>query len=421
MPGPGAPFHISNPMLWWWGGAVAGYVLMMWTNPVRSCLRDGWRALRRYPRLWRTMGGFWFLHAAFRLGERAYLHWLLPPESRPEFLWTRGAWNDPQWWLIGSPESAWWLPQSEFVAAIQASFAPALEQLAGLFNYLPDVFPFSVIAAFLFLVNWHGYQRTLWRALGKRHGWIGRLCHFAILVFALAALARPLVYGAVHWVPVRLWMQWSQVAVWLSFGFEYFLGVCVQLYLIFIACAWVRGISIEPRRVFTLAVRRFVVVLKWAALLFAVSTVTIDVPLIAQSLDALADRNVDADLLGRRLEVGRLILAALVLCGGGIQIALALHTRSLRRAARDHFQRLFRGWWTHGWFFVTAAFHFFVLHAVLDCVARGVGEGTALWVTWRLIAPWLAAGVNAWLLASWVCLYQQCGQSRTHTVEPVRY
>ncbi|MEO8351072.1 MAG: hypothetical protein ABI680_05035 [Chthoniobacteraceae bacterium] len=408
-------------MLWWGGGAVAGYVLMMWTNPVRPCLRDGWRAIRRYPRLWLTMGGFWFFHAVFRLGERAYLHWLLPPESRPEFLWTRAAWDDPKLWLTGSPESAWWLPRSEFAGAVQSSFTPALEQLAVLFNYLPDTFPFSALAALFFVFNWHGYQRALWQALSKRYGWIGRLVHLAILVFALAAVAKPLAYGAVHWVPLRFWMQWSQVVAWLSFGFEYSLGVCVQLYLIFVAYAWVRGISVEPRRVFTLAVRRFAVVLKWAALLFALSTVAIDLPLLAQSVGDPVTQNPQWEELGRRIETGRLLIAVLTLCGAGIQIALALHTRSFWRATRDHFRRVFRGWWTYGWFFFLAAFHFFALCALLDCVARGVGEGTALWVSWRLFSPWLAAGVNAWLLASWVCLYQQCGRSRSSTVEPVRY
>jgi lipoprotein-releasing system ATP-binding protein len=37
----------------------------------------------------------------------------------------------------------------------------------------------------------------------------------------------------------------------------------------------------------------------------------------------------------------------------------------------------------------------------------GVGEGTALWVAWGLISPWIAGALGAWLLASWVCVYRR--------------
>ena len=56
---------------------------------------------------------------------------------------------------------------------------------------------------------------------------------------------------------------------------------------------------------------------------------------------------------------------------------------------------------------VTALFHFVVVQAVQENVERGVGEGTALWVIWRVLSPWLVAGVGAWLLASWVCVYKR--------------
>jgi hypothetical protein len=66
-----------------------------------------------------------------------------------------------------------------------------------------------------------------------------------------------------------------------------------------------------------------------------------------------------------------------------------------------------RAWWPFGWFLVIALLHFFFWAALRESILRGVGEGTALWVAWRLISPWIAGIVGAWLLASWVCVYKR--------------
>lgn len=94
-----------NPSAWLTLGALAGYAVMMKTNPVRDCLRNGWRAMRRYPALWWVFGALGFTNALFALGTRAYLAAVLPVEDRPVFVWMRAAWRDPQLWLAGSPES----------------------------------------------------------------------------------------------------------------------------------------------------------------------------------------------------------------------------------------------------------------------------------------------------------------------------
>jgi hypothetical protein len=90
-----------------------------------------------------------------------------------------------------------------------------------------------------------------------------------------------------------------------------------------------------------------------------------------------------------------------------VQIGMTLHATSLRQALREHLRFLARAWWPVGWFMVIALFHFVLVQSVQENVDRAVGEGTALWVVWRVFSPWLLAAVGAWLLASWVCVYKR--------------
>src|SRR5262245_3399864 len=77
----------SQQTAWLLIGALAGYAIMMRTNPVRESLRDGWLVVRRYPTMWVILGLFGFAHAAFGLGTRAYLAAILPKEEGPVFVW----------------------------------------------------------------------------------------------------------------------------------------------------------------------------------------------------------------------------------------------------------------------------------------------------------------------------------------------
>src|ERR1043165_173613 len=80
-------------------GALVGYLLVLFTNPVRASLRDGLRCVRRYSMLWITLGAFGFAYALFQLALRIYFFCVLPPADRPPFLWARDAWRDPHLWL----------------------------------------------------------------------------------------------------------------------------------------------------------------------------------------------------------------------------------------------------------------------------------------------------------------------------------
>ena len=71
--------HDGMHRVWWLvGGALAGYVVLMLTNPARPSLRDGLRCLRRYPQVWLWPAGFALAHSGFRLWRHAYESWIIP-------------------------------------------------------------------------------------------------------------------------------------------------------------------------------------------------------------------------------------------------------------------------------------------------------------------------------------------------------
>jgi hypothetical protein len=402
---------ISNPA-WLTAGALAGYGLMMWTNPVRASLGDGWRAVRRYPALWLVLGVLGCANALWTLGARAYLA-VLFPGNEPAFVWVRAAWRDPRLWLSGSPESLWWLPRGEFTEAVRASFLPALENLAGLFHNLVSTFPLAALAAPLACLAWRGRAAVLLAALRRRYGWGGWLLYAALVLAALAALAKPFLYAAPQVFPPELWLRWGQVLAGAAFIFEYLLGTAVQVFLLLLAFAWVRGLNFQHGELLDVAVRRSVSLLPWSGLLLLLAGLLIEAPLVLKNFPATAAWFPSGELFAERLRLARTVLAACVLLGAGLQLGLTLHAGSLRRALRDWRRAVARAWWPLGWFLIIAAFHFLALHVVQENIARGVGEGTALWVVWRLASPWLAALLGAWLLASWVCVYKRHAEAGT--------
>lgn len=400
-------------------GALFGYLLVVYTNPARASLRDGVRCLRRYSALGLTLGVFGFGYALFQLALRIYFHRVLPPEARPALVWAREAWRDPKLWLAGSPESLWHLPPGSLRQAVVQSALPALESAAGIFNLLVTTFPLSAFAAFLFLINWEGHHSVLARAVRKRFGLWGWVLHGGILICALAALTKPLLYAA----PLLLglspraaagWYQWSPVAEWLSFLFEYLAGVCVQLALILIAYCWVRGISFTHHHLIDFAIRRFSFVVRWALLVMVLSTLLIHVPLILKNFPAFQSwfppDEVGFDF---RWKIARGVITAVLLAFATMQITLTFHSESLRRALHDHWRFVTHHWWPLLWFFILAGMHFYLLHLGVALVQRGFGDGTALGIAWSLVTPWLHGFVGAWLLASWVCFYRHADAART--------
>src|SRR5688500_4441975 len=110
---------MTNP-LWLLLGALAGYTIMMWTNPVRACLRDGLRVIGRYRAMWLLPGLFGFGYACFQLGIRYYFSQVLPVEDRPVFRWAREGWSADVG-LIGSQEALWHLAPGSLSATARSA------------------------------------------------------------------------------------------------------------------------------------------------------------------------------------------------------------------------------------------------------------------------------------------------------------
>src|SRR5438094_372079 len=61
-------------------------------------------------------------------------------------------------------------------------------------------------------------------------------------------------------------LQISATVDAVAFIFEYLFGVYIQVYLITVCLAWVKGVSFEEGELFRFAMRRFSYVLKWAGI-----------------------------------------------------------------------------------------------------------------------------------------------------------
>ena len=213
----------SAQVPWLVCGALGLYLLAMFLNPARSSLRDGLRAIRRYPMLWLPLGVFGFAYALFQLALDVYFHRVFPEATRPVFVWVRAA------------EPFWHLAPGQLAGLARDALLPSLESVAGIFNNLVSTFPLAAVAAVLLFANYDGHHGVLWRALRHRFDRFAGAVYGGILVCALAAIAKPLLYLIARYVDGQLWFQWSPVVVWLAFLFEYFFGVCVQIYLILLA------------------------------------------------------------------------------------------------------------------------------------------------------------------------------------------
>ena len=402
-----------NPELRFWllvAGALVGYGVLMLANPIREPLRNWLRCLRRYPSLWITLAVFGCCYAAFQLGLRFLEIQVLPEGERPVLQWTR----------------AWFLPHTFQVEAARHAVLPAFESVAGLFNNVIATFPFSVVAAFLLLVNWKGHHLVLNRALRRRFGHWGWTLYAGITLCALAAIAKPfLLYAGLptlaKYLPGDFLLTFSFLIDWLSFLFEYLFGVCIQIYLILLVYAWVRGASFSPQHLLDFAIRRFSAVMKWAAVVLVLSSALIHLPLILATLPPFSDRVYTPEVVAYVNHVARPLLAFFLIFFSTLQITLTFHSESLRQALRDHFHFILRNGLPLAWFLIIALVHFFGFHFLYQALAIGLGEGAAPGIAWELVAPLLEAFLAAWLLASWVCLFKQSTSGHAHDKDWITY
>jgi hypothetical protein len=199
-----------------------------------------------------------------------------------------------------------------------------------------------------------------------------------------------------------------------AFVFEYLCAVYVQVYLITVCLAWIKGLHFREGALLRFAMRRFSFVLKWLGLTLLVSTLLLRLPLLIAYF-----RDVPGVL--DYLPVARCAIAALIFCFATMQISLVLHNETLREAFQSHGQFLKRHALRFGWFLLICGLHYWIL-ALADTIVRAAAtERPLALIIWKLFYISARALVSGWLLASWVCLFRQCEIGRVDRETWIRY
>src|SRR5438309_5075271 len=263
-----------TPRIYAVAGLTIGYVLVMLANPVRWALRDGFRCIARYERIWLTFALLGFAYFVFQFVTFSSV----PNPSEIDFaeLISIANWN--------------WSPLSDVWREVPL---PTIESVAGIFDNATTTYPLSALAAILFLVYWRGLHRTFWRALFKLYRWWSIPIYFVFLVSTLAALLKPLVYWRLsNWnneVSTAHLLKISASIDALSFIFEYLAGVYIQVYLITVCLAWIKGLSFREGALFAFAMRRVSYVLEWAGIVVVVSMLVLRLPVLLSYFISLPD------------------------------------------------------------------------------------------------------------------------------------
>src|SRR3984893_3471800 len=366
-------------------GFCGGYVLVMLFNPVRLALRDGLRCVARYKRVWVTFVLLGFAYLVFQFSV------FTPIQSGGDFDLTQ---------ITSWPNWHW----PRFVEVWQDAPLPALEGVAGIFDNATTTYPLSVVAAELMVMHLRGLHSLLVRALLRRYRFRGYLIYLILLLSALAAFLKPIVFWALPvWgglLPTAELLQVSASVDAASFIFEYLFGVYIQVYLIAVCFAWIRGLSFEEGELFRFAVRRFSYVLKWAGIVVLVSMLIVRLPLLLAyfvNIPGVLDY----------LPVERFLMRVLIISFCSMQISLALHNETLREAFRAHLEFLRENAARVSWFLLICALHFFFLMAG-DAIVRGaIADRVIAVVLWKCAFICARGFITGWLLASWVCLFRR--------------
>jgi hypothetical protein len=362
-----------------------GYALVMLFNPVRLALRDGLRCVSRYKRIWGTFVLLGFAYFVFQFFT------FTPMRS--------GADLD-----LGQMTSlaTWHWPR--FAEVWQEAPLPALEGVAGLFDNATTTYPISVAAAVFMMMNWRGLHGALVRALRQRYRFRGYLIYLVLLFSAVAAFLKPTLFWALPvfggLLPTGGLLQISASVDAAAFIFEYLFGVYIQVYLITVCFAWIRGLSFEEGELFRFAMRRFSFVLKWAGIVVLVSMLIVRMPLLLAYF-----MNIPNVLDYLPLE--RAVMCGLIITFSSVQISLALHNETLREAVHAHWEFVRENWRRFGWFLLIAGLHFFML-MVCDAIMCGaIADRVIALVLWKCAFVCARGLITGWLLASWVCLFRR--------------
>jgi len=380
-------------------GFCGGYAIVMLFNPVRQALRDGFRCIARFKRIWLTFVLLGFTYSVFQFAT-------FTPIQNSADLDLKQVTSMPSW--------HW----PRFAEVWRETPLPALEGVAGIFDNATTTYPLSVVAAVLMVVNWRGLHGALLRALWKRYRFGSYFIYLILLLSALASLLKPIVFWRLpEWggmVPAAGLLQISATVDAVAFIFEYLFGVYIQIYLITVCLTWIRGVSFEEGALFRFAMRRFSYVLKWAGIVVLLSTLIVRLPLLLAYF-------MDIPNVLDYLPLERVVMSGLIIAFCSVQISLALHNETLAAAIRSHRQFIRENAGRFGWFLFICGIHFFLLIGS-DAVVRGaISDRLVALFSWKCIFVFLRGLITGWLLASWVCLFRQSETGRVEQESWIRY
>ena len=373
-------------------GLCGGYALLMFFNPIRRSLGDGFRCITRFKRIWLTFALLGFGYFIFQFAT------FTPIRNSADLDLNQ---------VISLPSWRW----PTFIEIWRETPLPALEGVAGIFDNATTTYPLSVLAAVFMIINWRGLHGALLRALWKRYHFWSYFIYFILLLSALASLFKPIVFWRLpEWgglLPASGLLQISATVDAVAFIFEYLFGVYIQVYLITVCLAWVKGVSFEEGELFRFAMRRFSYVLKWAGVVVLFSTLLVRLPLLLayfMHIPGVLDY----------LPIQRSVMSGLIIAFCSVQISLALHNESLGDAIRAHRRFIWQNTGPLGWFLLICGVHFFGI-MICDAVVRGaIADRLGALFLWKFIFACLRGVITAWLLASWVCLFRQREALRLH-------
>ncbi|MFL6539750.1 MAG: hypothetical protein ACJ8HU_03225 [Chthoniobacterales bacterium] len=380
-------------------GLGGGYLILLFFNPVRLALRDGFRCIMRFKRVWLTFVVLGFGYSVFQFAT------FTPVQSAAELdLHQVTAPNEWNWPRLAD---VW-----------RETPLPALEGVAGIFDNGTTTYPISVVAALLLLCNWRGLHGALLGALQKRYRLWAYLIYLIVALSAVASLFKPIVFWRLPtWrmvLPERMLFQTSAAVDAVAFIFEYLFGVYVQVYLITVCLAWIKGLSFTDEGLFQFAVRRFTYVLKWAGIVVCASMLIVRLPLL---LAYFVDLPGVLDYLGAE----RYVMSGLIIAFCSVQISLVLHNESLLAALHAHGEFIRRNPLRLLWFLLICAVHFYLLTACDAILRSAIADRAIAFILWKIIYVCARGFVTGWLLASWVCLFRQCETGRIDQETWIQY
>src|SRR5262249_23294605 len=163
-----------------------------------------------------------------------------------------------------------------------------------------------------------------------------------------------------------------------AFVFECVLGVYIQVYLITVCLAWIRGLSFEEGELFRFAMRRFSYVLGWAGIVVAVSTLILRLPLVLAYF-------INIPRVLDYLPIAPGLINGFIIAFCSVQTSLALHNETLIEAMRAYVHFIQQNAGRLAWFLVICGIHFYGIMAC-DAILRGaIADRLGALLLWKII------------------------------------